>query len=446
MKSWAAFVTTGIALAALAGWPAFVAERSAFSVESAAAPAVAATFTPAPVTPDYLQRDRYVAFYERAVARTPGDQIMARMLAGQYLNRFRERGDVGDLRRARAAAQRSLSIQPHENGGAESELASVALALHQFRDARRYDADVVRMLPWSSSAVAALASTDMELGDYGEAATLLAKPPSPYLDASWESTVARYDEITGHLSAAKARLARGTQQVDSVFDNPAEARAWYHFRAGELEFETGELPAAERDFKDALAIFPSDAKAYNSLARLYCAEHRWRDALTAATHGAALVPLPETLGYQADAQRALGDVEGSRETEDLIGAVERIGNSYGVNDRAIAVYESEHGEHLDDALRIAKRDAAARDDLFAEDTLAWALAMNGDWESARPHAERAVATGIEDSKVQFHAGVIALKTGHRAEARERLQRALSMNAQFHPVYADEARRLLGSMR
>jgi tetratricopeptide (TPR) repeat protein len=446
MKSWAAFVTAGIVLAALAGWPAFVAERAASADESAAALAVAATFTPAPVTPDYLQRDRDVAFYERAVRRSPHDQIMARMLAGQYLMRFRERGDIGDLRRARLAAQRSLSIQPRENGGAESELASVALSLHQFRDARRYDADVVRMQPWSSSAVAALASTDMELGDYSTAATLLAKPPSPYLDASWESTVARYEEITGHLDAARARLARGMQQADSVFDNPAEARAWYHFRAGELAFEGGALSAAERDFKDAIAIFPSDAKAYNSLARLYCAEHRWRDALTAATHGAALVPLPETLGYQYDAQRALGDLEGSRETADLIGAIERIGNSYGVNDRAIAVYESEHGVHLDDALVIAKRDAAARDDLFAEDTLAWALAMNGEWEVARPHAEKAVATGIEDSRIQFHAGVIALKTGHVAEARDRLQRALAANPRFHPVYADEARRLLGSMR
>ena len=446
MKTWAAFVTAGVAIAALAAWPTFVAERSASGDASAAIPAVAASFTPAPVTPDYLQRDRYVAFYERAVRRSPRDQIMARMLAGQYLMRFRERGDVGDLRRARAAAQQSLLIQPHENSGAESELASVALALHQFRDARRYDEDVVRMEPWSSSAVAALASTDMEVGDYSGAARLLARPPSPYLDASWESTVARYEEITGHLDAARARLARGTEQVDSVFDNPAEARAWYHFRAGELAFESGDLSAAELDFKDAIAIFPSDAKAYNSLARLYCAEHRWRDALSAATHGAALVPLPETLGYQYDAQHALGDREGSRETADLIGAIERIGNSYGVNDRAIAVFESEHGVHLDDAVTIAKRDAAARDDLFAEDTLAWALAMHGEWQAARPHAERAVATGIEDSKIQFHAGVIALKTGHVAEGRDRLQRALAANPRFHPIYADEARRLLGSVR
>ena len=182
------------------------------------------------------------------------------------------------------------------------------------------------------------------------------------------------------------------------------------------------------------------------MARVYCGEHRWREALASATHGADLLPLPETLGYKADAQRALGDGEGARETEDLIGAVERIGNAYGINDRAIAVYDSEHGEHLGDAVRIARRDLAARDDIFAEDTLAWALAMNGQWSSARLHAEKAVALGIEDSRVQFHAGMIATHTGHVAEARDRLRRALSVNPHFHAVYADEARRQLGSLR
>jgi tetratricopeptide (TPR) repeat protein len=439
MKQRATIITLGLALVALAGWPAFVAQRSAASDTT-----VAAQCTPAPVTPDYLQRDRLVQFYERAVHRTPGDQIMARMLAGQYLMRFRERGDIGDLRRARIAAQRSLVIQPRMNSGAENELASVALAFHRFRAAQAYDADVVRMQPWSTGDVAALASTDMELGEYTQAAALLGKQPGLYTDSSWESSVARLDELTGHLSAAQVHIARGMQQVDSVFDNPAEARAWFHVRAGELAFESGDGPAAERELHGALAIFPYDAKAFNALARIYCAEHRWREALAAATHGSDLVPLPETLGYEADAQRALGDREGARETDDLIGAVERIGDAYGVNDRAIAVYESEHGEHLDDAVRIARHDLAARDDLFAEDTLAWALAMDGQWTSAREHAEKAVATGIEDSRVQFHAGVIALKTGHTAEGRDRLRRALAVNPQFHPLYADEARRLLQS--
>ncbi len=434
----ASLVIIVLALIALAGWPAFVTH---FNSDPALA-TVATTFTPAPITRDYLVRDQVVSFYERAVRRSPYDQIMARMLAGQYLMRFRERGDIGDLKRARIAASRSLAIQPRHNDGAESELASVALAMHNFRDAKRYDEDVARMTPWSPDAWAALASTEMELGQYDAAAKVLARPPGPRLDAAWETAVARYEELTGHLTAARSHLEIGMEQIDSVFDNPAEARAWYHFRAGELAFENGDAAAAERDLRDALAIYPDDAKSYNTLARIYCAEHRWREAAAAAEKGAELVPLPETLGYEVDAQRNLGDEAGAQQTQDLIFAIERIGNSNGINDRAIAVFESEHGVRLDDAVRIARRDLAARDDLYAEDTLAWSLAMDGKFAEARPHAERAVAFGTRDSRVLFHAGWIDWRLGDDREAQEQLSAALAENPNFHPYYAEWARTAL----
>lgn len=435
------------ALIALAAWPAYVARsNAALSTDAAigqqADPSPA--FTPAPIARDYLVRDRLVAFYERAVRRSPGDQIMARMLAGQYLMRFRERGDLGDLKRARVAAARSLALQPRENPGAESELASVELAVHDFRDARRYDQDVARMQPWNSEGWAALASADMELGDYRAAAQILSLHAGPRVDAAWETSLARYEELSGHLKAARSHLDVALRQIDSVFDNPAEARAWYHFRSGELAFEDGDAAGAERGFRDALAIYPSDAKSYNALARLYCAQHRWREALAAAEKGADLIPLPETLGYKADALRNLGDAEGARETRDLIFAIERIGNANGINDRAIAVFESEHAERIDDAIRIARRDLASRDDLYAEDTLAWALAMGGRYEEAHRHAERAIALGTQDSRVQFHAGWIAWRLGHKAEARMRFARALAVNPTFHPYYADWARAALRS--
>jgi tetratricopeptide (TPR) repeat protein len=440
-RSRAPLAILALALIALAAWPAFVTRMNA----DASAASVDATYTPAPVTRDYLVRDTLVTFYERAVRRTPGDQIMARMLAGQYMMRFRERGDIGDLKRAGVAASRSLALQPRHNDGAESELGSIALSLHAFRTAQRFDEDVARMTPWNPDAWANLASADMELGDYTAARQVLSKSRGPNIDAAWETSLARYDELTGDLGSARAHLTIGMQQIDSVIDNPAEARAWYHFRAGELAFEDGDASAAERDLRDALAIYPDDAKAYNTLARVYCAQHRWHEALAAAGKAAELMPLPETLGYEVDAQRQLGDKAGADETQDLIFAIQRIGNANGINDRAIAVYESEHGIRLDDAVRIARRDLASRDDLYAEDTLAWALAMEGRFAEARPHADKAIAVGTRDSRVLFHAGWICYRLGDNAQARLLLQSALTENSQFHPYYAGWAREALHQM-
>ena len=99
-----------------------------------------------------------------------------------------------------------------------------------------------------------------------------------------------------------------------------------------------------------------------------------------------------------------------------------------------------------DALAIARRDVAARDDVFAEDTLAWALAQSGLWREAQIHADKAVALDTEDARLQYHAGVIDLHNGQTEQARARLKRALDINAQFHPVYADDARRLLAQLQ
>ena len=42
-------------------------------------------------------------------------------------------------------------------------------------------------------------------------------------------------------------------------------------------------------------------------------------------------------------------------------------------------------------------------------------------------------------------GMIALHFGDTADAKLRLSRALALNPQFHPVYADEARLVLASL-
>src|SRR5215469_1874556 len=369
------------ALAALAAWPFAFAHLSAHA-------ALAVPATPAPVVADYRYRDGMIADLERLARRHP-DQLDEHMLAVQYLQRYREAPDVGDLQRAIAAARESLRYQPRYNVGAEAALASAYTSLHKFRIARRYASELAGWMPWDSGAHASLASLEMELGDYAGAKRLLRTSPSGRLDPTWETTIARYDELTGEVSEARAHLGKALVEIDSRVNEPAEVRAWYHWRAGELAFMDGDVDAAQRDYRDALAIFPNYWHANNGLARLYWAQRRWREALAAADLSAGVYPLPETLGYKADAQRALGDVAGARTTQALIEAIERLGDLQGVNDRLIASYYSEHGIRLHHAVAVAQRDLRNRDDIYAEDTLAWALAMDGRWKDALPHARRA---------------------------------------------------------
>lgn len=394
------------------------------------------------VFPDYLQRSHIISVYEAEVNKTPDSSLLLRLLAEQYLKRFREVGDVEDLLRTEQAARRSLALQPHNNQVCSMLLASALLSQHQFKEALHVASDAQQSVPDNANIVSLTASIQMELGDY-EAADQLLQSITTEEENGHKAVVARYLELTSNLASARQLLDATMQQLD-FYTNPAETRAWFHVRAGDLAFAVGDLVLSEQRYREALDLFPLDVAALTRLARLYAAQHRWQDALDAANQGVEMVPLLETLGYKVDAQRALGDQEGADETEALIGVVAYLSKVKGIYDRALAVYYTEHKIHLPEALQIAYSEVAVRDDIYAEDTLAWAAAANGHWQEAQQAAQRATRYGTEDALLQFHAGMIALHLGNHEEAIKRLTQAVSLNPQFHHKYADEARAVLAN--
>lgn len=388
------------------------------------------------VFPDYLERSQIISVYEKQVSQSPNSALFLRLLADQYLKRFREMGDVGDILRSEQAARKSLELQPHNNQISSMLLASALLSQHLFREAL----DVVNTV--QQSGVSLRASILMELGNYEVAQQLLQTLAQEESNSGDNAVTARYLELTGNLASARQKLDEAMEEMDSFYTNPAETRAWFHVRAGDLAFATGDFTLSEQRYKESLDLFPLYIPAFTGLARLYSAQHRWQDALNAANQGVELMPLVETLGYKADAQRALGDQEGAANTESLIGVVAYLSKVKGIYDRALAVYYTEHGIHLPEALEIARREVAMRDDIYAEDTLAWAAANNGQWQEAQQAAQKATRYGTEDALLQFHAGMIALHFGEREEAIKRLTQAVKLNPQFHHKYADEARQVL----
>jgi tetratricopeptide (TPR) repeat protein len=212
-----------------------------------------------------------------------------------------------------------------------------------------------------------------------------------------------------------------------------------------MAFEAGDNDGALAFEREALAIFPNEADASRTLARVECSLHQWDACLHDASQSAAIVPYPETLGYEADAQRALGQTAAAEQTDDLITAVERLGDAYHITDRLTAVYYSEHGTHLADAYAIARNELHARDDVFTEDTLAWAAAMDGRWNEAQIASAKAQRWHTQNALIDYHAGVIAQHAGHTAEAKADFDRALALNPSFHPTYADDARHRLAAL-
>ena len=385
------------ALVALAAWPVYLGAHA-----SASDPALAA-MTPAPVKPDWKVRDANITFLESRAGKVRGDMLTPRMLSGQYLQRYRERGDLGDVLRAEHAARLSLAAMPRRNVAGDAALASALLTLHRFREAKAAILDARRSEPDNAALAAEEASLDLELGDVDGARRLIGTARD---GAAFDVVTARLDEETGHLADARTLVDGAMRRTDAIYDTPAERRAWFHARAAELAFEAGDHDAARRDAQDALAIFADHLRALTILARVDLADGKNADAEDAAKRGAAIQPNPEVLGMLADAQAAQGDAAAAA-TRDEIFAVERIGNAQHVNDRLIAVYEADHRVRVGDAYAIAKRELTVRDDVYAEDTLAWAAARAGHWDVARTAMARALRYGIEDPRIRAHAAEIA---------------------------------------
>ncbi|HYL27731.1 MAG TPA: hypothetical protein VEW74_07835 [Candidatus Nitrosotalea sp.] len=429
MSGRGAILALAAGIAVGAAWPRFAAQRAQASAAS-----------PAPVLADYTLRGASVSFYEAQVKHDPEDQITLRMLGAEYLQRFRETGDLNDVTRALAVAKRSLALQPQGNVAALNVLASGKLALHQFSGALAAERAAVEAMPFDDNARAQTASILLELGRYPEAERILANPLQAAPNPTWMSIRARYDELTGNLRGARVQMQAATSMIDRMLSVSAYTRSWYHVRDAQLDFEIGDDAAASADFEEALRIFPDNATALLFQAKLYRAQRDWTRSLASAKRSAELYPLPQALGYEADAQRALGDEAGARKTDALIGAEQRLFNTQGVNDRLLATYYAEHREHLADALAAAKSDLAKRgDEIYADDTMAWVLAALGRWGEARRYSLRAARYGTQDPELQYHCAVIAERTGHAAEARNRLLAALATNPRFHPWYADDAR-------
>ena len=429
-----------LAIAAIALWPAFV-KHAENAASAAALP------TMAPVTRDYETRGKLIAFWEGMVDKhNPQDMISPRTLAFQYLQRYRELGDVGDVVRARHMAEVSLKAQPRGNIPAMVALASVELTLHQFHQSLALTKYIETQDPGDQEMLIREASLDLEIGDFSGAKRVIARfKPRKNFDISRDTLVARYDELTGNLDEARALIAHATIDQNSLFDSPAQTRAWMYFRSGELAFDAGDNDAAIADETQALSVFPNFGDALRFRARFECALQRWQSCLDDAIASANITPYPETLGYEADADRALGKTADAKATDALIRTVEHIGNSYHISDRLLAIYYSSHHIHLNDAYRIAKGELSARDDILTQDTLAWAAAMDGRWDEARVWDRRAIRFDTQISLLQYHAGVIAQHFGDLSAARSRYKKALTLNPHFDAVYAGDAQAQLTAL-
>jgi tetratricopeptide (TPR) repeat protein len=418
-------LAAGLCAAATCGWvrPGRAQEPGGTGLPPGAPPLENPPFKVERPPYDPTAAGKVVAFWEGAAAKNPRGALELRELAGAYLARQREAGDIADAVRAEAAARRSLEILPRRNAAAIGRLASSLLAQHRFPEAMEQARRAAALDPDYTRLVVDI---DLELGEYDAARRELAATPPRSDDLNARMLRARLDALDGKPEEALRLMREARDLSDRIYDMPHEVAAWYHTMIGHALIDSGRLAEGEAACKEALAIFPRDYRAMTGLAEAAAWRKDWAAALDWAGEAVAIAPQnPEALRLLGDAHKERGDAAAAerefRRLKELAHSFPRI------YDRHWVLFCADEGRDLDEALALARKDLGLRHDAGAYDTLAWACLKKGLLDEADAMSKKALAHGAADPVIRRHAAEVARARGDAAAAEAHLAKARALN-------------------
>jgi tetratricopeptide (TPR) repeat protein len=398
--------------------------------------AVVAVTMVAPVDdqPTPVAAPQHLRQLEQRIAQQPTSENLTH-LATAYLREAQRGGDV----RYHAQAEEICDRVLEREGPTPNVLALKALSLagqHRFREAIASARQAIALNPDWPAAYGALADGLIELGRYEQAVDAVQR----MLDL--KPTGAAYARAA-HLRTLHGDQAGGLALMKLAVDAsaPKGDRPWMLIHLANDQLAAGETRAALLSYEEILLQQPEQPLALAGVAKIAAARGDYETAVQYLERVLAQRPDPDAhvalgdaltvVGRAADAQTHYQEAE-RLERAELSGPGEP---EY----RHLAILLADRGTGLDEAVEIARLDAAGRDDIYTADTLAWTLFRSGRVTEASVVARRAMRLGTKDPVLLFHAGLIAAAAGHRENASTWLREALRRPASLGPLRTAEAR-------
>jgi len=385
--------------------------------------------------------DEQITELQARVAHAPGTAANYTVLGSIYLQKARESGDPAYYTLADSVLNRSLTLDP-ESADTLAALAGLAITRHQFEDGLALGQRALNLDARKTTIYGVIDDAQVQLGRYDEAFATAQAMEDLRPDLSSYTRISYLRELQGDIPGAIEVMR---QAVDAGAIG-GEGRAWAEVQLGVLYFNSGDLAAAEGEFRHALYERPGYLHARAGLASIKAAEGDYMQAAALYEAVVNTMPLPQYVIALADVDHAAGNEDGAAQAEALVGVEDRLQRANGINtDAEMALFAADHDLDLPGALQQAQLAVSARPSVFADDVLAWALYKNGRFEEAQAESDRALRLGWRDSLARFHAGMIALRLGENERARSYLSEAVRQNPAFSILYGAEANRTLQSL-
>lgn len=398
--------------------------------------------------PDYLNgvdrldtADAIDYFSARLDERGPSTSTLT-TIGRLHLTRARETGDLAHLQLAEGFLQEALALQA-DDPGALIAMSAVRHAEHRFDDALEL-AQAAHSAQPSGSSLSLIGDVLSAMGDYNGAAASYSQAFTQYGTSAALPGLALLAEVEGRPMESVRLLeqaAAGALEVRQV----GEPAAWYQERLAGLHFEHGQLDEAEKRYQAALFLQPGSSSATAGLGEIAAARGEYERAIRL---------LQSTLGPNVapDVYISLGDLYTLTGRPDLAEnhyqeAVASLESTPAeMSDRELAIFYADHDRNIDEALELAQIDFARRQDLHGYEAVAWTLYRAGRYTEAQQINDQALAFGVVDAPLRYHAGLIALALGDHERARLELETALDINPKWNLLHAEHAREVLADLQ
>lgn len=384
--------------------------------------------------------DEAIQFFQARVKRDPKDYISYRYLGEMYERKARESGDHAGFAPAEVALRKSLELFPTYTR-AQSSLAAVLCARHKFAEGLAIASKLVDANPKDIDAIATKGDALFELGRYAEAEAAFQKLHQLAQIPEALARLASIAEAKGKVDEAESLMTKALEMARKSGGD--KAAAWYLWRLGDLAFDTGRLEDAAKRYSAVPEGVDPFHDATAGLARVRAAQGKTDEAIELYKKAIAIGPDAHMLAALGDIYTRAGKPELAEPL--YIQLVKQI-SGLAENRRNLAIFYLEHDKELPRALELMREDFSERQDIHGRDWLAWALYKNGKPEEAAKIIADAVALGVKDARILYHAGMIELALGHRDRARELFRQSLSANPSFDIAAAKEMRNVLAGDR
>ena len=384
---------------------------------------------------------RSIEAAQQELRNDPDDALSWAQLGSAYVEQARVTADPFYYEQAQGALQRSMRLQPEDNGQAMIGLGALANARHDFAEARDWALAARELQPATGEVYGVLADALTQLGE-PEAATAAVQRMLDTKPGVAAFTRASYDlELHGRVDDARLVLQRALREAYS----PATI-AFCRYHLGELAFNSGDLDEASAQYEAGLGVSRNNPMLQQGRAKVAAARGDLPEALAGYQTVTNRVPLPQYVQEYGELLLVAGRPEQATAQFTLFTEQQRLYEAAGsTDDLAVALFAADHDDPAE-ALRRAQAEWERRPAVFVADAMAWALHRNGRDAEALTFADRAAALGWRNATFAYHRGMILAALGERSAAQRQLTEALGINPYFSPLHAPRAREALAELR